>query len=78
MLQFGNYGEFSSQIQCCTEHRPTVSISTIQCNVPPTFTINSNDILPFEQKSTNESNTSELIFFQMLAKDTLIILLFRD
>ena len=50
----------------------------MQWNVPPTFAIDSNDVLPFEQKSTNESNASAFVFFQLLANDALIALLFRD
>ena len=55
-----------------------MSTSTVQCNVPPPFAIDSNDVFPFEQKSTNESNTSEFVFFQLLANDALTVLLFRD
>ena len=55
-----------------------MSRSTVQCNVPPPFTIDSNDVFLFEQKSTNESNASEFVFFQLLANDALMVLLFRD
>ena len=55
-----------------------MSTSTVQCNVPPTFAIDSNDVFPFEQKSTNESNASEFVFLQLWANDALSVLLFRD
>ena len=50
-----------------------MSSSIVQCNVPPTFAIDSNDVFLFEQKSTNESNASEFVFFQLLANDALIV-----
>ena len=50
-----------------------MSTSTVQCNVPPPFANDSSDVLPFEQKSTNESNAFEFVFFQLLANDALIV-----
>ena len=45
----------------------------MQCNVPPPSVNDSNDVLPFEQKSTNESNASEFVYFRLLANAALIV-----
>ena len=46
----------------------------IDCTVQCAF--ESNDVFPFEQKSTNESNASEFVFFQLLANDASIVLVY--